>query len=60
MSITFVLVQRKNKLEISVLSAGVTKDDSIFKGGRKLFFLGKSDEGLNIYRNFRKIVKRHL
>ena len=43
-------------LETSVLSVRVKKNDSIFRGEIIIiFFLGKSEGGLDIYRNFSKI-----
>ena len=44
--------------ETSVLSVGAIRNDLIFSGRKlvKIFFLEKSDGGLNIYGNFSKIV----
>ena len=43
-------------LETSLLPVGVIKNDSIFRAKViKMYFLGKSERGLNICSNFSKI-----
>ena len=43
-------------LETSLVPVGVIKNDSTFRAKViKMYFLGKSEGGLNIYSNFSKI-----
>ena len=61
----FLLPRFKQEIisENSVLSVGVMNNDSTCKKDKeviKIFFLGKSDEGLNSDSKFRKIITKDI